>query len=231
MLDYPFAFTALPLPVPARGDSMARPSQFERRIRNAIEASIAVKRSLLHNSQILYGLSQLADSLIHAFERGNKVLLFGNGGSATDAQHIAAELVGRFAFDRPALPALSLATNLSAVTAIANDHGFRRVFSRQIEAFGHPGDVAIAISTSGNSPNVLHAVSVAKKMRMHTSAFTGRSGGKLKSLVDVCLRVPSDDTPRIQECHILLGHILSEIVEQELFAPRADARPSRHPRR
>ncbi len=231
MLDYPFAFTALPLSVPARGDSMARPSQFERCARNAIEASIALKRSLLHNSQILSGLSQLAASLIHAFERGNKVLLFGNGGSATDAQHIAAELVGRFAFDRPALPALSLATNLSAVTAIANDHGFRRVFSRQIEAFGRPGDVAIAISTSGNSPNVLHAVALAKKMRMHTSAFTGRSGGKLKSLVEVCLRVPSDDTPRIQECHILLGHILSEIVEQELFASRASARSSPNPRK
>ncbi len=231
MLDYPFAFTALPRPVPARGDSVPRPSQFERRARNSIEASIAAKRSLLRNSQILSGLSQLAASLIHAFERGNKVLLFGNGGSATDAQHIAAELVGRFAFDRPALPALSLATNLSAVTAIANDHGFRRVFSRQIEAFGRPGDVAIAISTSGNSPNVLHAVALAKKMRMHTAALTGRSGGKLKSIVDLCLRVPSDDTPRIQECHILLGHILSEIVEQELFAPRASALQSRHARK
>ena len=230
MLDYLFAFTALPLPVPARGDSMARLSQFERRARHSIEASIAAKRSLLRNSQILSGLSQLAASLIHAFEHGNKVLLFGNGGSATDAQHIAAEFVGRFAFDRPALPALSLATNLSAVTAIANDHGFRRVFSRQIEAFGRPGDVAIAISTSGNSPNVLHAVALARKIRMHTAALTGRSGGKLKSIVDVCLCVPSDDTPRIQECHILLGHILSEIVEQELFAPRADARSSRNPR-
>jgi D-sedoheptulose 7-phosphate isomerase len=206
---------------------MARFSQFERRARTSIEASIAAKRSLLRNSQILSGLSQLAASLIHAFERGNKVLLFGNGGSATDAQHIAAELVGRFAFDRPALPALSLATNLSAVTAIANDYGFRHVFSRQIEAFGRPGDVAIAISTSGNSPNVLHAVLVAKKMRMHTAALTGRSGGRLKSIVDICLRVPSDDTPRIQECHILLGHILSEIVEQQLFVRRADARSSR----
>jgi len=191
---------------------MPRPTQFERRIRHSIEASLAVKRSLLRDSQILSSLSQLAASLIRAFERGNKVLLFGNGGSATDAQHIAAELVGRFAFDRPALPALSLATNLSAVTAIANDHGFPRVFSRQIEAFGRPGDIAIAISTSGNSPNVLHAVALAKKMHMHTGALTGRSGGKLKSIVDVCLRVPSDDTPRIQECHILLGHILCEIV-------------------
>jgi len=208
-----------------------RPSQFEPRARRSIEASIAVKRSLLRNPQLFSGLSELAASLIHAFERGNKVLLFGNGGSATDAQHIAAELVGRFAFDRPALPALSLATNLSAVTAIANDHGFRRVFSRQIEAFGRPGDVAIAISTSGNSPNVLHAVALARKMRMHTAALTGRSGGKLKSIVDVCLRVPSGDTPRIQECHILLGHILSEIVEQELFGPGAAARSSRNPRK
>jgi D-sedoheptulose 7-phosphate isomerase len=210
---------------------MARLSQFERRAQTSIEASIAVKRSLLRNSQVLSGLSQLAASLIHAFQSGNKVLLFGNGGSATDAQHIAAEFVGRFAFDRPALPALSLATNLSAVTAIANDHGLRRVFSRQIEALGRPGDVAIAISTSGNSPNVLHAVALARKMRLHTAALTGRSGGKLKALVDICLRAPSDDTPRIQECHILLGHILAEIVEQELFGSSAKPRSLRKPRR
>lgn len=206
---------------------MARLSQFERRARKTIEASIAAKRALLRSPQILSGLSQLAASLIHAFKTDNKVLLFGNGGSAMDAQHIAAEFVGRFALDRPALPVLSLASNLSAVTAIANDLGFRGVFSRQIEAFGRPGDVAIAISTSGNSPNVLHAIAVAKKLRIHTAAFTGRSGGKLKFMVDLCLRVSSDDTPRIQECHTLLGHILSEIVEQELFASRASAQPSR----
>jgi D-sedoheptulose 7-phosphate isomerase len=162
----------------------------------------------------------VAKSLIEAFRQGKKVMLFGNGGSANDAQHIATELVGRFAFDRPALPALSLAESLSSVTAISNDYGFEQVFSRQIEAFARPGDVAIAISTSGNSPNVLHGVSTANKGDLYTIGMTGRSGGKLRSLVKDCLCVPSDDTPRIQECHTLIGHVLSQIVEQELFGQK-----------
>jgi D-sedoheptulose 7-phosphate isomerase len=199
---------------------MDRTAEFEKRVRTSIEASIAAKQSLLADSKIVAALAKLAERSVLAFREGNKILLFGNGGSATDAQHIAAELVGRFAFDRPALPALSLAENLSAVTAIANDHGFDNVFSRQIEALARPGDIVIAISTSGNSPNVLHAVSTAQKKEAYTVAFTGRSGGKLKSLVEDCICVPSDDTPRIQECHILIGHILSELVEQELFGGR-----------
>jgi D-sedoheptulose 7-phosphate isomerase len=150
-------------------------------------------------------------------------MLFGNGGSANDAQHIATELVGRFAFDRPALPALSLAESLSSVTAISNDYGFEQVFSRQIEAFARPGDVAIAISTSGNSPNVLHGVSTANKGDLYTIGMTGRSGGKLRSLVKDCLCVPSNDTPRVQECHTLIGHTLSQIVEQELFGQKNTA--------
>jgi D-sedoheptulose 7-phosphate isomerase len=145
------------------------------------------------------------------------LLLFGNGGSAADAQHIAAEFVGRFAFDRPALPALALSVNTSCVTAIGNDYGFDRVFSRQLEALARPGDVAMGISTSGNSANVVHAMSVARKMELHTVALTGCLGGKLKSMVDYCLCAPSNETPRIQECHILLGHIISELVEQEIF--------------
>lgn len=151
------------------------------------------------------------------------MLLFGNGGSANDAQHIATELVGRFAFDRPALPALSLAESLSSVTAISNDQGFEQVFSRQIEALARPGDIAVAISTSGNSPNVLHGVASANKLDLITIGLTGRSGGKLRLLVKECVCVPSDDTPRIQECHTLIGHILSQIVEQEMFGQRESA--------
>jgi len=179
--------------------------------------------SLHGDALLLATLSSLSESLIQTFRQGNKVLLFGNGGSANDAQHIATELVGRFAFDRPALPALSLAESLSSVTAIANDHGFEQVFSRQIEALARPGDIAIAISTSGNSPNVLHGVAAANKLGILTIGMTGRSGGKLRSIVKECICVPSDDTPRIQECHTLIGHILSQIVEQELFGQKNHA--------
>ena len=145
------------------------------------------------------------------------MLLFGNGGSAADAQHIAAEFVGRFAFDRPPLAALALSVNTSCVTAIGNDYGFDQVFSRQLEALARPGDVAIGISTSGNSPNVLHAISTAKRLGLHTIAWTGCTGGILKKAVDHCICVPSTETPRIQECHILIGHIVAELVEQEFF--------------
>ena len=202
---------------------MSQPPQFDERIRSSVESAIATMESLRADAALLSTLSRIAQSLIHAFRQGNKILLFGNGGSANDAQHIATELVGRFAFDRPALPALSLAESLSSVTAISNDHGFEQVFSRQIEALGRAGDVAIAISTSGNSPNVLHAVATANKADLLTIGLTGRSGGKLRSLVKECICVPSDDTPRIQECHTLIGHILSQIVEQEMFGQKTSA--------
>ncbi len=162
-------------------------------------------------------VAKVSEILVNALKQGNKALLFGNGGSAADAQHIAAELVGRFAFDRPALPALALSVNSSCVTAIGNDYGFDRVFSRQLEALARPGDIAIAISTSGNSTNVLHAISTARKIGLKTIGLTGRSGGKLRNNVDYCICVPSDETPRIQECHILIGHIISELVEREIF--------------
>src|SRR5215469_4896773 len=180
---------------------------FEQCVGDSIQASITVKRRLLSDAGLVLTVAKVSEVLVEALEEGNKVLLFGNGGSAADAQHIAAELVGRFAFDRRALPALALSVNTSCVTAIGNDYGFDRIFSRQIEALGRPGDVAIGISTSGNSQNVLGAVSVAKKFGLHTVGFSGRGGGKLKSQVDYCLCAPSDDTPRIQECHILIGHI------------------------
>lgn len=199
---------------------MDNTSNFDQRIGTLIEASIATKRRLLEDTDLIATISRTAEMLVRAFDRGNKVLLFGNGGSAADAQHIAAEFVGRFAFDRPALPALALSVNTSCVTAIGNDYGFERVFARQIEALGNPGDVAVGISTSGNSANVLMAMSAAKKMGLKTIAFTGCPGGKLvqaDSPVDCCISVPSNDTPRIQECHILIGHIISELVEHTIF--------------
>ena len=198
---------------------MSQTADFERRAMKSIEASIAVKQSLLRDTNLISSIARVSEILLSALKRGNKLLLFGNGGSAADAQHIAAEFVGRFVFDRPALPALALSVNTSCLTAIGNDYGFEQVFSRQIEALARVGDVAIAFSTSGNSPNVLHGISTAKKIGLHTIAFTGTPGGKLKQAADVdhCLCAPSSDTPRIQECHILIGHIISELVERELF--------------
>lgn len=192
-------------------------SSFETRVATSIEASIAVKQQLLTTDGIVRSIAKIAEILVDCFAHGNKVLLFGNGGSAADAQHIAAEFVGRFAFDRPALPALALSVNSSCVTAIGNDYGFDRVFARQIEALGHAGDVAIGISTSGNSPNVLNGITVSRQWRLNTVAFTGCTGGKLRDVADYCICVPSNDTPRIQECHILIGHVISELVEQSIF--------------
>jgi D-sedoheptulose 7-phosphate isomerase len=196
---------------------MRETAEFEQRVSRSIQASIAVKELLLRNAEVVPIIAKVSELLVGTLKKGNKVLLFGNGGSAADAQHIAAEFVGRFAFDRPALPALALSVNTSCITAISNDYGFDLVFSRQIEALARPGDLAIGISTSGNSSNVLHAVSVAQKMGLCTVALTGCTGGKLKNVVDHCICVPSNETPRIQECHILIGHIISELVEETIF--------------
>jgi D-sedoheptulose 7-phosphate isomerase len=196
---------------------MTQSSDFVQRVRRSIEASIEVKKLLLSNAEVVSVMATVSQILIDALRKGNKPILFGNGGSAADAQHIAAEFVGRFAFDRPALPALALSVNTSSVTAIGNDYGFDVVFARQIEAFGRAGDVAIGISTSGNSPNVLNAIAVAKKIGLQTVALTGATGGKLKRAVDYCICTPSSETPRIQECHILIGHIISELVEESIF--------------
>ena len=196
---------------------MGNISDFEQRVAKSIQASIAVKQLLLANQELIALLAKVSEAMVGAFEKGNKVLLFGNGGSAADAQHVAAEFVGRFAFDRPALPALALSVNSSCLTAISNDHGFDTVFSRQIEALGRAGDMAIGISTTGNSPNVLRGLVAARKMGIHTVALTGCTGGELKNVVDYCICVPSNETPRIQECHILIGHIISELTEQTIF--------------
>lgn len=196
---------------------MKQTNDFEHRVSHLIEASIATKQCLLNSTDVVLAVAKVSEILVDALRRGNKALLFGNGGSAADAQHIAAELVGRFAFDRPALPALALSVNSSCVTAIGNDYGFDRVFSRQLEALARPGDIAIGISTSGNSSNVLNAMLAAKKVGLHTIALTGSTGGNLRNSVDHCICVPSNETPRIQECHILIGHIISELVEREIF--------------
>jgi len=153
-----------------------------------------------------------------ALRRGNKLLFAGNGGSAADAQHLAAELVVRFKLDRPGLPALALTVDSSVLTAIGNDYGFEQLFSRQVQALARPGDVLIALSTSGNSANILAAIPVAEAMGVHVVGMTGASGGLLKQQTGLCLTMPSDDTPRIQEMHTLLGHILCDILEQNIFS-------------
>src|SRR5436305_4487307 len=160
---------------------------------------------------------ETAAKLAQVLKSGHKILFFGNGGSAADAQHLAAELVGRFGPNRAPLPAISLSTDTSVLTAIGNDYGFAKVFARQIEALGLPGDTAVAISTSGDSPNVVEGIDVARAKGLFTVGFTGETGGKLNDRVEVLFRVPSRETPRIQETHALLGHILCELVDRELF--------------
>jgi D-sedoheptulose 7-phosphate isomerase len=206
---------------------MTSRDDFESRVSRSIQASIAVKELLLKSTEVVTLVAKVSELLVGTFQKGNKVLLFGNGGSAADAQHIAAEFVGRFAFDRPALPALALNVNTSCITAIGNDYGFDLVFSRQIEALARPGDVAVGISTSGESPNVLRAMSTAKKMGLHTVGLTGSSGERLKDAVEYCICAPSSETPRIQECHILIGHIISELVEQTIFHEESSLSRSR----
>jgi len=182
----------------------------------AFEASAEVKRRFAreHAERIV----QLAKLIAGALREERKVLLFGNGGSATDASHIAAEFVGRYHRDRKPLPALALGTDLAALTCIANDYDYAEIFARQIRAHGQKGDIAIAISTSGNSPNVLKGVEAARAGGLITVGWTGGTGGKLAGLVDHCFTVPSTVTARIQESHITLGHVLCELIEGELFA-------------
>lgn len=186
-------------------------------IREQIQNSIAVKQAFLSDAANIELMDRVAAELIAAYRAGKKTLIAGNGGSAADAQHIAAEFVSRFYFDRPALASIALTTDTSALTAIGNDYGYEYLFSRQLEANGAPGDIYIAISTSGNSKNVLRSLESAKKLGIKTVGLTGRTGGKMKELVDYCICVPSEETPRIQETHILIGHILCAAVEKELF--------------
>lgn len=189
-------------------------------IERSIRESIAVKQRVLSEAVFLKKIEQVAERLIDTFRAGGKVLFCGNGGSAADAQHLAAELSGRFYVDRPPLYAEALHVNSSFVTAVANDYGYDRVFARMVEASGRPGDVLVAISTSGNSASILLAAEQARVQGMHVVGFTGDTGGKLAGLCNLLLNVPSGDTPRIQEMHILAGHILCELVEKAIFGDK-----------
>ena len=187
------------------------------RIQQAIQASIDVKQQILNDAVLLSSLEKAVGICINTLKNNGKILFCGNGGSAADAQHLAAELSGRFYFDRPPLRAEALHVNTSFLTAVANDYSFDEVFARMVQAQGNVGDTVVGLSTSGNSPNVLKAFTAAEKLKMNIIAFTGKGGGKMREQADVLLNVPSDDTPRIQETHIMLGHILCELIEKEMF--------------
>ena len=186
-------------------------------IRREISDSISVKQKMLEDAALVNSIQEVAGVCVAAFRKGNRVLLAGNGGSAADAQHIAAEFVSRYAFDRPGLPAIAFTTDTSILTAIGNDYGYDQVFRRQLEANGRQGDVFIAITTSGSSPNVLAALQCARELGILAVGLTGEGGTKMEPFCDHCIKVPSMNTPRIQESHILLGHIICGIVENTLF--------------
>lgn len=187
-------------------------TSYAKAIEERLTESIRTKERV--RAGLIPAMEQAARLMIEALEKGNKIFFFGNGGSAADSQHLAAELVGKMYVEgRRALPAIALTTDSSNLTALGNDFGFETVFSRQVEALGKPGDVAVGITTSGQSPNVLAAAKTARKMGLKTIGFIGKNGGKLKGLVDVPIVVPSDSTQRIQESHITIGQILCELVE------------------
>ncbi len=186
-------------------------------IRESVEQSIALKRSFFGANEDL--IAALACEITKALEAGGKVLLFGNGGSAADAQHIAAELVGRFRSERRPLAAIALSTDTSVLTSIANDYGYEQVFARQVRALGRPGDIAVGISTSGNSSSVLEGVAAARELGLLTVALTGRDGGRLGRTAHFHLNVPNERTDRVQEVHIMIGHILCQLVEESLKGP------------
>ena len=187
-------------------------------IKNQIKKSYETKQAIYKNEELLNKIEEVSRKCVELYKGNNKTILAGNGGSAADAQHIAAELVGRYGFDRPSLPSLALTTDTSAITAIGNDYGYDQVFSRQLEGMGQDGDIFIGISTSGNSVNIIKAFQSAKKKNIMTVALVGRDGGEMAKIADIALIVPSDSTPRIQESHILIGHIICDIIEKEIFA-------------
>ena len=187
------------------------------KIEHRIASSIEVKQIILHDESFLQRIEQAVEVIAACYKEGNKVYFCGNGGSAADAQHLAAELSGRFYFDRPALRAEALHCNTSYLTAIANDYSFDIIFARLIAGMAKKGDVLVGLSTSGNSRNIVQVFEKAREMGVFTIGFTGKQGGAMKELSDILLNVPSDDTPRIQESHILIGHIICEFVEQAIF--------------
>jgi D-sedoheptulose 7-phosphate isomerase len=189
----------------------------QNKIKNIISSSIQVKQDILQNEELINIISSCATLITDAFKNGNKVLFCGNGGSAADAQHLAAEFSGRFYKDRDALPAEALHVNTSYLTAVANDYGYEHVYSRIIKGIGKSGDVLIGLSTSGNSTNVVNAFEMAKQKNMYVIGLTGANGGKMEQHCNFLIPVPSTDTPRIQESHILIGHILCQLVEEMYF--------------
>ncbi|MCK9156092.1 MAG: D-sedoheptulose 7-phosphate isomerase [Paludibacteraceae bacterium] len=186
-------------------------------IKEQIEKSIQTKQAILANKGLMDQIARAAEVTTNAYRNGKKTLLAGNGGSAADAQHIAGEFVSKFYFDRPGIPSVAITTDTSILTAIGNDYGFERLFARQVEAQGNTGDVFIGISTSGNSANILRALEVCREKGIFTICLTGESGGKMKDACDICIKVPSSETPRIQESHIMIGHIICCIVEENMF--------------
>lgn len=189
------------------------------KIQQIIRTSIDTKQQILDNAELLAEIEKVAETITNAFKTGNRVYFCGNGGSAADAQHLAAEFSGRFYTDRKALPAEALHCNTSYLTAVANDYGYDVVYSRMIDGIGQETDVLVGLSTSGNSENIFKAFEVAKQKKMITIAFTGETGGKMKALSDYLINIPSKDTPRIQESHIMIGHIICQLVEEKIFAP------------
>ncbi len=190
------------------------------RILQQIKDSIELKKKLMESPALLTDIEKASLKILDALRDGHKLMLAGNGGSAADAQHLAAEFVNKFNFDRPGLPALALTTDSSILTSVGNDSSFLQVFARQISALGNEGDVFIGISTSGKSHNLIEALKAAKLKNVITIGMTGASGGLMKELCDICIRVPSEEIPRIQEAQILLGHIICSIVEEELFGQK-----------
>lgn len=186
-------------------------------IKQQIKLSYETKQNIYQDEELLDKIVDVAQKCVDLYRGDKKTILAGNGGSAADAQHIAAELVGRYGFDRPSIPSLALTTDTSNLTAIGNDYGYDYIFSRQLEGMGQDGDIFIGISTSGNSKNILNAFDSAKKKNILTVALVGKDGGEMAKKADIALIVPSDSTPRIQESHILIGHILCDIIEKEIF--------------
>lgn len=193
----------------------------EKIVKEILNESIRVKKKIVDDPSLLSQINQISSVIIEAYRKKNKVILFGNGGSAADAQHIAGELVNRLHLEREALPAIALTTDSSVLTSIANDYDYSRIFARQVEALAKEGDVVIGISTSGSSSNVIEAVKTAKEKGAKTVGFTGNKGGKLAELVDFVISVPSDETPRVQESHITILHIICCLVERELFGDKS----------
>ena len=187
------------------------------RIKSSIKSSVENHTRVLNDANLQINIERIVTNSIEAFKNDKKMLFCGNGGSASDAQHIAAELSGRFYKDRSPLYAEALHVNSSYMTAVANDYGYEETYARLVEAYGRKGDILVGISTSGNSPNVVKAMQNAKEIGMITVGFTGRKGGKMKEICDIMIQVSSDETPRIQEVHILVGHIICQLIEEEMF--------------